>query len=135
MVLAALALEVVNFLHLGDRGVVLSDCGPLDRFSQTLVIRLIGRAVMGLTLQVLKELWAQALLAAVEVEDNFAAWLNVQLGMVMEPPPLLTHAPAVAPQAPATMPQPHPTRPIDVLIVLLLGYNIRLGWGGEARMR
>ena len=89
---------------------------------------------MGLTLQVLKELWAQALLAAAAVEDNFAAWLNVQLGIVMEPPPLLTHGPAVAPQAPATMLQPHPTRPIDVLIILLLGYNIRLGWGGQARM-
>ncbi|CAE7783373.1 unnamed protein product, partial [Symbiodinium pilosum] len=96
-----------------------------------LVIRLIDRAVMGLTLQVLKELWAQALLAAAAVEDNFAAWLNVQLGIVMEPPPLLTHGPAVAPQAPATMLQPHPTRPIDVLIILLLGYNIRLGWGGQ----
>ena len=36
VVLAALALEVVNFLHLGDRGVVPSDCGSLDRSSHTL---------------------------------------------------------------------------------------------------
>ena len=95
-----------------------------------LVIRLVTRAVLSLIVHVFKEVWTQAMMAAAEVEEGIAQWLYVQLDMIVptEPlqPPLLTNGPAALPSTSApNAGQPHPTRPVDVLLVLMLGLGLR----------
>ena len=87
---------------------------------------------LALAMRIFKELWRQATLAASEVEDHVANWLYEQLGMVMPasetspPPALFSQAPSVhQTAAPLMQSNPNPTRPVDWLMVILLGLNLR----------
>ena len=110
------------------------------------IMRLECRAVMGLVIHLLKELWTQAHLAATEMEDHVAVWLYDQLGMVLpvghspSPPPKVTNH-VMPPQSELALRamQSHPTRLVDCIIVIL-GLNLRCrplvggGWGGQRPM-
>ena len=85
----------------------------------------------------------QATLAAMEIESNVATWLYEQLGFVVPhvapaPPPLLTNGLPAAPSV-ASPGSPHPTRPVDIVMLVLLGLNLRraplMRGGGDARNR
>ena len=91
-----------------------------------LLVRLLVRAVWSLLINFFNELYVQAALGAADVEDQLILWLHQQLGW--QPPP-------VGP-APAFLGTSQPTRPVDVLLVFLLGLQFRrlpVGGVGEAR--
>ena len=97
-----------------------------------LMIRFLCRALVGLIATLIREVGGQAMLAAADAEQQLVDFLYVQLGWGPGTP-LFTAEPPVSPP-PA--PTPAQTRPVDLLIVLMLGLNLRqqpLRWGGEAR--
>ena len=107
-----------------------------------LTIRIVCRSVVSLTLHIFKELWTQAFVAAAEVEDSLASWLYEQLGLVVPtvspaPPPMLSNGVTGGPPPGPLVVQPHPTRPVDIVMLVLLGLNLRraplMGGVGEAR--
>jgi len=101
-----------------------------------LTIRLVCRSVVSLTLHIFKEVWNQAFLAAADVEDSLTAWLYEQTGipsmMPSPPPPLLgntNNGGTTGPSQGSLVVQSHPTRPVDVIMLVLLGLNLRRGGG------
>ncbi|CAE7376397.1 unnamed protein product [Symbiodinium microadriaticum] len=104
----------------------------------TLILRLLGRALASLVSNLIQELLSQTLQAATDMEDQVVEWLNHHLGGNSKPVVSLPQSEAVAPP-PAQQPVvvSHPTRPVDLLMLLLLGLNLRqqqVGGVGEARI-
>ena len=103
----------------------------------TLILRLLGRALASLVSNLIQELLSQTLQAATDMEDQVVEWLNHHLGGNSKPVVSLPQSEAVAPP-PAQQPVvvSHPTRPVDLLMLLLLGLNLRQqqvggGWGSQ----
>ncbi|CAE7364786.1 unnamed protein product, partial [Symbiodinium microadriaticum] len=86
-----------------------------------LMIRFLCRALVGLIATLIREVGGQAMLAAADAEQQLVDFLYVQLGWGPGTP-LFTAEPPVSPP-PA--PTPAQTRPVDLLIVLMLGLNLR----------
>ena len=104
-----------------------------------LLVRLVVRALWGLLVHFVKELYLQATLGAAELEDQLVFWLHQQLGWQATPSPAPQQTMFVAAAEPAPVPPPppsQPTRPIDLIMVLLLGLTLRrmpVGGVGEVR--
>ncbi|CAE7734383.1 unnamed protein product [Symbiodinium sp. CCMP2592] len=94
-----------------------------------LVVRLLSRALLSFAAHFLSELYAQVVFGAAEVEQQLVEWLQWQLGWPSPaaPPAYLTNgAPTTPPQAPPPPgPTALPTRPIDLLTLLLLALQLR----------
>ena len=106
-----------------------------------LVFRLLSRAALSFVANVLFEIYQQAMFGAADVEDLLVHWLHQQLGwQTATPSPEPVFLTAASQSAPSTAPAAAagqtslPTRPVDILIVVLLGLNLRqqprLGGGG-----
>ena len=95
-----------------------------------LLVKLCVRAVVALLTHVCKELFFQVMSAATDIEDGLVAYLSQQLGLhPAPPPPFLANGPT-GPQQPTVGPvaqQTLPTRPFDLVTVVLLVWNLRRG--------
>ena len=106
-----------------------------------LVFRLLSRAAVSFLANVFLEIYQQAMFSAADVEEFLVQWLHQQLGwQTTTPSPEPVFLAASAQPLPAAPPAAQgqvslPTRPIDILIVILLGLNLRqqplLGGGGN----
>ena len=103
----------------------------------SLLMRLVLRAGFAVVSQLFRELCAQLLEVTGAVEAQLVQLLSAQFGME----PLgqqFALPPQQPPQAnfqPPPMQQPHPTRPMDLVTLVLVALQLRqapgLGWVGE----
>ena len=103
----------------------------------SLVLRLVLRASLAVVSQLFRELCAQILEVTGNVEAQLVQVLSAQFGMEPFGQPLVV-APRELPQAhyqPPPVQQPHPTRPMDLVTLVLVALQLRqapgLGWVGE----
>ncbi|CAE7443412.1 unnamed protein product [Symbiodinium sp. CCMP2592] len=97
----------------------------------TLILRLLGKAMFSLMSNLIQELLSQTLQAATEMEDQVVEYLNLYLGGESKPVASLPQSDAVAtPPAQQQVVVAHPTRPVDLLMLLLLTLNLRQQQGG-----
>ncbi|CAE7654091.1 unnamed protein product [Symbiodinium sp. CCMP2592] len=96
----------------------------------TLILRLLGKAMFSLMSNLIQELLSQTLQAATEMEDQVVEYLNLYLGGDSKPVASLPQSDAVAtPPAQQQVVVAHPTRPVDLLMLLLLTFASSR-WGG-----
>ena len=119
-------------------------CPKLVALILALVVKLLVRAVVALLTHICKELFEQIMGAVGEIENNLVTWLSHHLGMETptSAPLYLTTGQGVQqqPSQPSSPVPPSslPTRPVDLVTVVLLVLNLRRGLpagvgGGEPR--
>ena len=99
-----------------------------------LFCKLVIRGMVALIVYFGRELYFQLSVSLAEVENSLVEWLATQLsGGGAGPPPLLQAPPGQQqqqqPQQPRLEPGvvPHPTRPLDLVTVVLLAWNVYQG--------